>query len=107
MTMDVINYFPKEATRALSNTGSDVIAEIGEDIIKDVVLNVLVGENIRDNTELLTRKRLLTLNAATLYMLIKGQSEDTKIRYMKKLTGDWQKKGCRNKKNGFYSGYLA
>jgi len=74
--MDIIKYFPEEAKRALSNSGSDVIAEIGAEIIKDVVLNVLMGENIRNNTELLTRKRLLTLNAATLFMLIKGKTED-------------------------------
>ena len=74
--MDIVKYFPEEAKKALSKRGTDVISEIGEDIIKDVVLNVLVGENLRDNTELLTRKRLLTLNAATLFMLIKGQSED-------------------------------
>ncbi len=77
--MDITKYFPEDAKRALSNTGTDVIAEIGEDIIKDVVLNVLMGENLRNNTELLTRKRLLTLNAATLYMLVKGQSEDSQF----------------------------
>lgn len=76
--IDITKYFPEEASRALSKSATDVIAEIGEDIIKDVVFNVFTGENIRDNTELLTRKRLLTLNAATLFMLVKGSSEDSR-----------------------------
>lgn len=72
----IIDYFPQEAKKALSHSGTDVISEIGAEIIRDVVLSVLSGENIRNSTELLTRKRLLTLNAATLMMLVAGRADD-------------------------------
>ncbi len=72
----IVDYFPAEAKKALSHSGIDIISEIGADIIRDVVLGILIGENIRNSTELLTRKRLLTLNAATLIMLMDGRADD-------------------------------
>lgn len=70
--MKIVEWFPEEAKKALSNTGANVISEIGHEVVVDVVHSVLIGENLRNSTELLTRKRLLTLNAATLHMLLKG-----------------------------------
>ena len=69
-------YFPEKAKKIFSSKGKDIIQEIGMDIIKGVVFDVLTGKNLRDSTELLTRKRIITLNAATLAMLIKGAAED-------------------------------
>ena len=74
--MDVVKWFPEKAKKALTNTGSDVINEIGKDVIVDIVHDVLIGENLRNSTELLTRKRLLTLNASLLCMFVKGAAQD-------------------------------
>lgn len=66
------NYFPQNAKKILSSKGKDIIQEIGLDIIKGVVFDVLTGKNLRDSTELLTRKRIISLNAATLSMMVNG-----------------------------------
>lgn len=76
-------YFPEEAKKSLSSKGKYIIQEIGIDIIKGVVFDVLTGKNLRDSTELLTRKRIVTLNAATLAMMVKGTAADPK--FVKKL----------------------
>lgn len=74
--MNIINFFPESAKKTLSSNGRDIIQEIGTEIIKEVVLDVLTGKNLRDSTELLTRKRIVAVNAATLAMLIKGSAND-------------------------------
>ena len=75
--------FPESAKRILSSKGKDIIQEIGLDIIKGVVFDVLTGKNLRDSTELLTRKRIISLNAATLSVMINGSSKDPE--FIKKL----------------------
>lgn len=77
------NYFPDKAKKILSSKGKDIIQEIGIDIIRGVVLDVLTGKNLRDSTETLTRKRIISLNAATLAMMIRGSSDD--IKFAKKM----------------------
>lgn len=66
-TQDEINLF--KASR------SDLINDIGDDIIRDVVLDVLVGRNIRNSTETLTRTRLSRLNLALLKLFLNGANE--------------------------------
>lgn len=77
------SYFPQSAKKILSSKGSDIIQEIGFDIIKGVVFDVLTGKNLRDSTELLTRKRIISLNAATLSMMVNGASKEKN--FVKKL----------------------
>ncbi len=71
------SYFPPSAKKILSSKGNDIIQEIGIDIIKGVVFDVLTGKNLRDSTELLTRKRIISLNAATLSMMVNGASKES------------------------------
>lgn len=85
--------FPPKALKVFSSNGKDIIQEIGLDIIKGVVLDVLTGKNIRDSTELLTRKRILSLNAATLVMLIKGGSNDNFIQNLPAFATERLKQG--------------
>jgi len=70
------SYFPDEAKKVFSSSGREMIKEIGLDIIRGVVLDVLCGKNLRDSTELLTRKRILTINAATLVMMLEGSAKE-------------------------------
>jgi|SRR4051812_30267256 hypothetical protein len=65
-------YFPQQTKENFSSKGKDILQEIGIDIVKGVILDVLTGKNLRDSTELLTRKRILTINAATIAMMING-----------------------------------
>lgn len=61
-----------EAKELLSTSGPELIKKIGVGTAKTVVLDVLSGRNLRDSTEMLTRRRLASLNAATVAMMLKG-----------------------------------
>lgn len=72
---EFLNALPKEAQPLLkTSTGTEIVEELGLDVVRGVVLDVLRGVNIRDSTEILTRRRLSLLNAAlvTQYVDIPG-----------------------------------
>src|SRR3989344_1324035 len=78
--MDKINqHFPEKARKLLTSNGRELITQIGLDIVRNIVLDVLCGKNLRDSTELLTRKRIATLNAAALVMMLRGSKKDKKF----------------------------
>lgn len=62
-SLDVVNY-----------SGSDLIDRLGKDIISNVVLSVLCGDNIRNLTEGLTQRRILLMNASLFMTYIKALS---------------------------------
>jgi len=62
------------ALKLFSATGGDFIKQIGVDIVRGVVLDVLTGRNLRDSTEILTRRRIATLNLATVNMFLRGSA---------------------------------
>lgn len=61
-----------DARALLTTSGAELIKKIGLDTARNVVLDVLSGRNLRDSTEMLTRRRLALLNAATVQMMIRG-----------------------------------
>ena len=58
----LLDNFPTFALPALQTSGANVVDRLGMDVVKDVVLEVLTGRNIRDSTEILTRRRIATVN---------------------------------------------
>ena len=81
--MDKINqHFPEKARKLLTSNGRELITQIGLDIVRNIVLDVLCGKNLRDSTELLTRKRIATLNAAALVMMLRGSKKDKNFMLM-------------------------
>ncbi len=58
----------------LTARGSDLVREIGLDVIRGVVLDILTGRNLRDSTEILTRRRIGALNLATVVLFLKGEA---------------------------------
>ena len=58
----------------LSASGSQLVEQIGLDVVRGVVLDILKGKNLRDSTEALTRRRIATLNLATMELFIKGSA---------------------------------
>jgi len=58
----------------LSASGSQLVEQIGLDVVRGVVLDILTGKNLRDSTEVLTRRRIATLNLATVELFIKGSA---------------------------------
>lgn len=69
-----VSLLDEESKALLTTSGSELIKKIGIDTSRTVVLDVLSGRNLRDSTEMLTRRRLALLNAATVQMLLKGRS---------------------------------
>jgi hypothetical protein len=62
----------QNALELLAASGTKLVEKIGVEIVRGVVFDVLVGKNLRDSTEALTRKRIATLNLALLQMFING-----------------------------------
>lgn len=60
--------------KLLSTNGATVIQQIGMDVVKDVVFDVLTGKNLRDSTETLTRHRVTALNLALMSLFLNGSS---------------------------------
>lgn len=60
----------------MTGRGISLIQQIGIEVIKSIVLDVLTGKNIRNSTEILTRKRIVALNLATLNLFVKGVTFD-------------------------------
>lgn len=58
----------------LSASGSQLVEQIGLDVVRGVVLDILTGKNLRNSTEALTRRRIATLNLATMELFIKGSA---------------------------------
>lgn len=60
--------------KMLSANGIDLVREIGLDVVRGVVYNVLIGHNIRDSTEILTRRRIVAINLATVDLFVRGSA---------------------------------
>ncbi len=58
----------------LSASGSQLVEQIGLDVVRGVVFDVLTGRNLRDSTESLTRRRIAALNLAIAELFLKGSS---------------------------------
>ncbi|MBI4770473.1 MAG: CfrBI family restriction endonuclease [Chloroflexi bacterium] len=63
-----------DTLRLLSANKDEWIQQVGMDVIRGVVLDVLTGKNLRDSTEFLTRRRIAALNLATVHLFLKGSA---------------------------------
>jgi len=83
------------AVELLSASGSKLVRQIGVDVIRGVVYDVLTGKNLRDSTEVLTRRRIGALNLALVEMFIKGSATTAEfVRNLPALASDiLQRKG--------------
>jgi len=61
-----------EALQLLSASGTDLVKQIGIDVVRGIVLDVLTGKNLRDSTEVLTRRRIAALNLAMIRLFMQG-----------------------------------
>lgn len=82
----------------LSASGSQLVEQIGLDVVRGVVLDILTGKNLRDSTETLTRRRIATLNLATMELFIKGSANSKDfINQLPKISTDILSKGNLSK----------
>jgi hypothetical protein len=72
----IISRLMPDAGRALlTGTGKDFIKRVGDEIIRDAVYGVLCGENLRMQTEFMTRSRLSQLSASLIALYVRGKLE--------------------------------
>lgn len=77
------------AIKLLSASGSSLVKEIGIEVVRGVILDVLTGKNLRDSTEVLTRRRITELNLATFNLFLKGASISSEfVKELPQLAGD-------------------
>lgn len=74
-----LDSLPQSARRVLTTSGADLIEGIGLDVVRGVVRDVMLGVNIRDSTEPLTRQRIALLNAAMVSQYISIPDPDRSI----------------------------
>lgn len=75
----------------IKSTRSDFTESVGEDGIKDIIRKVFIGGNVRDTTEFITQRRLLSSYAATYELFIKFLSNDIEEpeNFVKKISREY------------------
>jgi len=85
----VTDFMPQEGKDLIAYSGREVITKVGVELIKDIISSVLCGENVRNLTEDLTKRRLAIINGALLTLFVKGcYSVDDFIEKLPNLVGD-------------------
>ncbi len=68
----IYDLFPENSRVLLTGSGKEFVQRIGEDVIRKAVLGVLKGENLRTQTEYLTRSRISQINTALIVLYLHG-----------------------------------
>lgn len=85
----LLDLMPKTGKELIAYSGKEVISKVGADIIKNIIAAILCGENVRNLTEDLTKRRVAIINGALLTLFIKGcASVDDFIEKLPNLVGD-------------------
>ncbi|MEK9179097.1 MAG: CfrBI family restriction endonuclease, partial [Patescibacteria group bacterium] len=85
----VTDLMPQVGKDLIAYTGREVITKVGADLIKNIIISILCGENVRDLTEDLTKRRVAIINGALLTLFIKGcSSVDDFMEKLPELVGD-------------------
>jgi hypothetical protein len=64
--------FPEGSQVLLTGSGKQFIERIGVEATKRAILNVMLGKNLREETEPLTRRRVAQINGAIVALFLKG-----------------------------------
>jgi len=94
----ISDLMPEVGKNLIDVKGVDILSVVGEDVIKNVVVSLLCGENIRNLTEPLTRRRLNIGNGALLALLLKAAQKPEFINKMPYIISSEIRKN-KNKNN--------
>lgn len=85
----ITDLMPQAGKDLIAYTGREVITKVGADLIKDIIASILCGENVRNLTEDLTKRRVAIINGALLTLFVKGCNNiDDFIERLPELVGD-------------------
>ena len=79
MKHTIEHYLPKSSILSSKNSNKAVIDRLGDAVIRQVVISILKGGNLRDLTEVMTRKRILLSNVALLVVYFKMYCDNTNL----------------------------
>lgn len=97
-TDSIAKFMPKKGRDVFTVAGKNFIEQIGIETVREVILQVLCGENLRNSTEIITRKRISIANGATIVMFLEGcKNIDNFIRKLPALASERLKDGKLNK----------
>lgn len=65
--------FPENGRILLTGGGKQLVERLGVEAIKNVVCSVMLGENLRSQTEFISRRRIAQVSGALVVMFAKGQ----------------------------------
>jgi len=68
------NLITPASLKLLTGSGAELIEQIGLDVVREIIFDILTGKNVRDSTETLTRSRITALNLATATLFFRGAS---------------------------------
>jgi len=74
--MKIVNNYPIKEKGLLISKAPEVIKKIGNEAVREAVFSVLGGENVRNSTEFITRRRLALSNGALLAMFLRNCNQD-------------------------------
>jgi len=99
--------FPAGSRALLTGTGKQFIERIGVEAIREVVLAVMLGENVRTHTEPLTRQRVAQISGAMVAMFAEGWLQSEKFTEELSKLALQQFTATRRKKGDKSSTWLA
>ncbi len=73
--MIIDEFFPEKGKLVLTANGKEFIEKLGVETARNVILGVLKGENIRTQTEPLTRRRVAIATGAMISLFTRGWAE--------------------------------
>jgi len=74
--MKFLQNYPIKERQILTKSGADFIKSLGNVAVREAVISIFEGENVRNSTEFITRRRLAISNGAMLMMFIKSSFEN-------------------------------
>lgn len=72
---ELSEFVPQVLTDLIGSKGVEVVERVGTEVVKDIIADVLCGLNLRNSTEMLTRRRLGMMNSATFVMFLRGVAQ--------------------------------
>jgi hypothetical protein len=76
---EILNFYPKSGLELLDAGGRDLVEKLGVEAVRQVILAVMKGENLRNRTELLTRRKIALSSGALLVFFLNGLKSNPKF----------------------------
>jgi len=71
----LIDFLSEPAQKLLVSQGPALVKQLGIEVVRAVVYDILLGKNVRSSTEMLTRKRISLINLALVDLFLQAQAQ--------------------------------